>query len=79
MPFLPSFPSPLLGKSYISTKKEYTHPVLIRAVKGEEFGRASSIEPLHMSTVEQNRQACCSVLYGSCSQPLMTLFRIGNI
>lgn len=56
-PFLPSLPSPLLGKSYISTENECTHPVLIRPGKGEESGRADSMEAPHMSLAEQNRQA----------------------
>lgn len=71
--FLPSLPSPLLGKSYISTEKECTHPVLIRPGKREESGRAESMEAPHISPAEQNRteeaggQACRGVLYGSCS------------
>lgn len=54
-PFLPSLPSPLLGKSYISTEKKCTHPVLIRKGKREGSGRADPMEAPHMSLGEQNR------------------------
>lgn len=53
--FLPSLPSPLLGKSYISAEKKCTHPVLIRPGKGAGSGRADPIEAPHMSLDEQNR------------------------
>lgn len=47
-PFLPSLPSPLLGKSYISTEKECTHPVLIRPGKGEGIWQGQSYgSPTH--------------------------------
>lgn len=56
-PFLSFLPSPLLGKSYISTEKKCTHPVLIRPGKGEGSGRADPMETPHMSLGEQNGQA----------------------
>lgn len=54
-PFLPSLPSPLLGKSYISTEKKCTHPVLIRPGKAKGSGKADPMEAPHMSLGEQNR------------------------
>lgn len=61
-------------------KKKCTHPVLIKSKSAEQSGGACPVEAPHKSPGEQSaRVGCHSVLYASCSLPLMTLFRIGNI
>lgn len=61
-------------------KKTRTHPVLIKSKSAEQSGGACPVEALHTSRDEQSaRVGCHGVLYASCSLPLMTLFRIGNI
>lgn len=80
VPSLPTIFSPLLGNSYILEKKKCTHPFPIKSKRAEQSGRASPVEAPHTSPGEQRaRVGCHGVLYASCSRPLMTLFRIGNI